>query len=73
MLKRVFEIDVTVCPKCAGRMEQIAIIKDKKVAREILKSLKISKSREDPSNKLPQNRGPPETGAEEYNQADPTW
>lgn len=39
MLKRVFEIDVTICPKCQGRMEQIAVIKDKAVALAILKSL----------------------------------
>jgi hypothetical protein len=39
MLKRVFKIDVTVCPHCGGRLEQIAIIKDKVVAKAILKSL----------------------------------
>jgi hypothetical protein len=38
MLKRVFEIDVTVCPKCSGRMEQIAVIKDKAVAKKYLKA-----------------------------------
>ena len=39
MLKRTFEIDVTVCPDCKGRLEQIAVIKDKAVAAAILKSL----------------------------------
>ena len=39
MLKRVFEIDVTVCPKCAGRMEQIAVIKNKSVVKKIIESL----------------------------------
>ena len=39
MLKRVFKIDVTVCPKCQGRLEQIAVIKDKVVIKAILKSL----------------------------------
>ena len=39
MLKRTFKIDVTVCPHCGGRLEQIAVIKDKVVAKAILKSL----------------------------------
>ena len=39
MLKRTFKIDVTVCPDCKGRLEQIAVIKDKVVAAAILKSL----------------------------------
>lgn len=40
MLKRTFEIDVTVCSRCGGRLEQIAVIKDKVVAKAILESLK---------------------------------
>ena len=40
MLKRTFKIDVTVCPSCCGRLEQIAVIKDKVVAKAILESLK---------------------------------
>jgi hypothetical protein len=39
MLKRVFKIDVTVCLKCGGRLEQIAVIRDHVVAKAILKSL----------------------------------
>ena len=39
MLKKTFEIDVTICPKCNGRLEQIAVIKCQKVAMAILKSL----------------------------------
>jgi hypothetical protein len=39
MLKRTFKIDVTVCPHCGGRLEQIAVIKDKVVALTILRSL----------------------------------
>lgn len=39
MLKRVFEIDVTICRHCGGRLEQIAVIKDKVVAKAILMSL----------------------------------
>ena len=40
MLKRTFEIDVTICKTCGGRVEQIAIITDKVVAKAILASLK---------------------------------
>ena len=40
MLKRTFKTDVTVCPHCGGRLEQIAVIKDKAVAKAILESLK---------------------------------
>ena len=40
MLKRTFKIDVTVCKTCGGRLEQIAVIKDKVVAKAILESLK---------------------------------
>ena len=58
MLKKVFEIDVTVCPRCHGRMEQIAVIKDKVVALAILKSLDevtiFNPLSEEPA------RGPPE-------------
>jgi hypothetical protein len=39
MLKKTFEIDVTICPKCNGRLEQVAVIKFRKVAMAILKSL----------------------------------
>lgn len=39
MLKRVFEIDVTVCPKCKGRLEQIAAIKDRVAAKALLENL----------------------------------
>jgi len=39
MLKRTFKIDVTVCLRCGGRLEQIAVIKNKVVAKAILESL----------------------------------
>ncbi len=40
MLKRTFKIDVTVCPHCGGRLEQIAVIKDKAAAKAFLENLK---------------------------------
>ncbi len=39
MLKRTFEIDVTICPHCGSKLEQIAVIKDRAVAKAILASL----------------------------------
>lgn len=39
MLKRVFEVDVTTCPKCKGRLEQIAVIKDRVVMKSLLESI----------------------------------
>jgi hypothetical protein len=40
MLKRTFKIDVTVCSHCGGRLEQIAVIKDRVAIKAILESLK---------------------------------
>ncbi len=62
MLKRTFEIDVTVCPVCQGRLEQIAVIKDKVVAAAILKSLQqVSVFR---PLEIVRERGPPEDGGD---------
>ena len=62
MLKRTFKIDVTVCPDCQGRLEQIAVIKDKVVAAAILKSLQqVSIFR---PLEIVRERGPPEDGGE---------
>lgn len=41
LIKSSFNIDVMVCKKCSGRLEPIANIKDKKVAKLILDSLRI--------------------------------
>jgi hypothetical protein len=57
MLKKTFEIDVTICPKCNGRLEQIAVIKCRKVAMAILKSLN--------QNTKPLPRSAPPTGPPE--------
>jgi len=72
-LKRVFEIDVTVCPKCNGRMEQIAVIRDKAVARKILES--IGERSQSWGIEVAQDRGPPlEMGTDEsFDQRDSTW
>ena len=73
MLKRTFEIDVTVCPDCKGRLEQIAVIKDPVAAAAILESLhEISVFR--PLD-IVRERGPPEEGEfhDEFDQRGPSW
>jgi len=73
MLKRVFQIDVTVCPKCSGRMEQIAVIRDKAVAKKILVSLgEVTDFR--PLEAVV-DRGPPDIPPfqDDYDQRDSTW
>ena len=74
MLKRVFDVDVTICPKCQGRMEQIAVIKDKAVAKKILESLgEVTTFR---PLEVAVDRGPPRTEEIpdfEFDQRDPTW
>ena len=42
LLKRVFDIDVSTCPKCTGKMRIIAAIEDPKVIRKILLHLGLA-------------------------------
>ena len=74
MLKRTFKVDVTVCPKCSGRMEQIAVIKEKATARKILECLGELSSFQ--SMAVAEDRGPPiapEFFTDNLDQRDPTW
>ena len=57
MLKKTFEVDVTVCSKCNGRLEQIAVIKCRKTAMAILNSLN-QRTQHKPMS--PPTTGPPE-------------
>lgn len=57
-LKRVFEIDVTQCSECQGRVKIIACIEDKEVAAKILKHLNLLAKPVDLL-ALPESRGPP--------------
>ena len=72
MLKKTFEIDVSICPKCNGRLEQIAVIKNIKVAAAILKSLNQC-TRFKPKNPL--TTGPPLQPGNDYdfNQRNEDW
>ena len=41
LLKRVYDLDSLLCPRCGGRLRFIAVITDHAVARGILKSLAL--------------------------------
>jgi hypothetical protein len=60
-LKRVFNIDVSVCPQCGGEAKVIACIEDPGVIKTILEHLK-QKGEIQEAVKLPESRGPPQTG-----------
>jgi RNase P protein component len=62
LLKRVFNIDISICPKCQGRMRILAAIEDPKIIRKILDHLGIPSS--PPQLGLP--RGPPESQQEDH-------
>lgn len=56
LMRRVFEIDVLVCPSCGGRMKPIAEITDRRIARRMLEHVGLA-------SELPHPwpaRGPPE-------------
>lgn len=42
LLRRVFDIDVTICPDCGGQLKLIAAIADPPVIRKILTHLGLS-------------------------------
>lgn len=75
MLKRTFEIDVTTCLKCSGRLEQIAVIKDKATTKKILESLGELSSF--CPLEVMEYRGPSVASQSSFNddfdQRDPTW
>ena len=58
LMKRVFNLDVLVCPGCAGRMKVIAEIDDPIIARKILEHLGLPADELE----LAPARGPPEDG-----------
>lgn len=62
LLKRVFNIDISQCPRCSGKMKILAAIEDPKVIRKILDHLGIPSS----PPKLGQPRGPPPTNQEDF-------
>jgi len=48
MIKKVYEIDPLVCPKCGGTMRIVSFIKDHKVIDKIIDHLKLTFKAERP-------------------------
>jgi hypothetical protein len=58
-LKRVFNIDVSICEKCAGEAKIIASIEDQAVIDKILHHLQAKGALPAPPDLLPATRAPP--------------
>ena len=56
LMRRTFAIDVTVCPKCSGRLRLMAILLKPRAAVAILRSLGLPHERINPA----PSRGPPD-------------
>jgi len=59
-LKRVFNIDVTICNRCAGAVKIIACIEDPLVIKKILDHLDANSGSLASANQLPEPRAPPQ-------------
>ncbi len=62
LLKRVFNIDIEVCPKCAGPMKIIAAIEDPKVIKKILDHLELPSI----APRFAPARGPPQSDQADF-------
>jgi hypothetical protein len=60
-LKRVFNIDVSICPKCGGEAKIIACIEDQAVIDTILQHLQAKGALPPPIKSLPAARVSPTT------------
>jgi hypothetical protein len=60
-LKRVFNIDISICEECGGAVRVIASIEDPDVIKQILSHLEHEAATAN-SNLLPQSRAPPQIG-----------
>ena len=60
-LKRVFNIDVSTCPKCGGEARVIACIEDPVVIEKILNHLQAKGALPPPPKLLPTTRASPNT------------
>ena len=59
-LKRVFNIDVTICNRCGGAVKIIACIEDPSVIKKILEHLDTKSMALTSANQLPEPRAPPQ-------------
>jgi hypothetical protein len=61
-LKRVFDIDVSICPKCGGEARVIASIEDQQIIDKILAHLMKKGALPPPPELLPATRASPDSG-----------
>jgi ribosomal protein S27E len=59
-LKRVFNIDITICNRCSGAVKIIACIEDPMVIKKILDHLDAKSGALASANQLPESRAPPQ-------------
>ena len=59
-LKRVFNIDITICSRCGGAVKIIACIEDPLVIKRILDHLDANSRALASTNQLPEPRAPPQ-------------
>ena len=59
-LKRVFNIDITICSRCGGAVSIIACIEDPAVINKILAHLDAKSGAPAAVNQLPEPRAPPQ-------------
>jgi hypothetical protein len=45
-MKRIYEVDLLLCPECSGPMRMISFIQEEHVLRKILEHLKLWKESE---------------------------
>ena len=62
LLKRVFDIDISICSRCAGKIKIIAAIEDPKVIKQILEHLGLAST----APRLMQARGPPQADQSDF-------
>ena len=67
---RLFGIDIERCEQCGGAVEIIASIEDPEVIAVILRHVGLDRT-EDSTARLPAARGPPLTGLDPFESADP--
>ena len=65
-LKRVFNIDVTICSRCGGEVKIIACIEDLSVAKKILECMDAKSGGLAKAYKLPELRAPPQCDLFEF-------
>ncbi|MFC1329260.1 MAG: hypothetical protein G8D66_00535 [gamma proteobacterium symbiont of Ctena orbiculata] len=61
-LKRVFNIDVSICPQCGGEAKVIASIEDQQIIDKILAHLMKKGALPPPLELLPATRASPDSG-----------